>query len=105
MTSNCALERSVRALFEHAAGARTIIGPAAPWTRGVRPAQRRRLRTNIAAEPAGRRAGSCWPVSASPDDIRIGRVDREGTVLCGPLGRLRNEHRSRLQMFSRGEDR
>jgi hypothetical protein len=40
--SNNALERSVRALGERAAGALEIIAPAARWPPGARPAQRGR---------------------------------------------------------------
>jgi hypothetical protein len=39
---NYALERSVRALSERAAGARNIVAPAARWPRIARPAQRGR---------------------------------------------------------------
>ncbi len=42
MTPNYALERSVMGLRERAAGARTMIAPAAPRTRVARPAQRGR---------------------------------------------------------------
>ncbi len=42
LTSNYALERSVRALSERAAGARTIIAPAARRPGCARPAQRGR---------------------------------------------------------------
>ena len=42
MTPNNALERSVTALSERAAGARTIFAPAARWLRLARPAQRGR---------------------------------------------------------------
>jgi hypothetical protein len=40
--SNYALERSVRGFYERAAGAQTIIAPAARWPRLARPAQRGR---------------------------------------------------------------
>jgi hypothetical protein len=40
--SNYALERSVKASCERAAGARTIFAPAARWLRLARPAQRER---------------------------------------------------------------
>jgi hypothetical protein len=39
---NYALERSVRALSERAAGARNNVAPAARWPRIARPAQRGR---------------------------------------------------------------
>jgi hypothetical protein len=39
---NYALERTVKGFHERAAGARTIIAPAARWPRIVRPAQRGR---------------------------------------------------------------
>jgi hypothetical protein len=42
LTSNYALERPVTGLSERAAGARTIIAPAARWPRLARPAQRGR---------------------------------------------------------------
>jgi hypothetical protein len=42
MTPNYALERSVRALSERAAGAQKIIAPAARWNGLARPAQRER---------------------------------------------------------------
>jgi hypothetical protein len=42
MRSNYALERSGTALSERAAGARTIIAPAARWFFLARPAQRGR---------------------------------------------------------------
>ena len=40
LPANYALERSVRGLSERAAGAQTIITPAARWQRLARPAQR-----------------------------------------------------------------
>ena len=42
LMSNYALERSVKRRSERAAGARTIIAPAARWQRLARPAQRGR---------------------------------------------------------------
>jgi hypothetical protein len=42
MPSNYALERSVIGFSERAAGARTIIAPAARWFGRARPAQRGR---------------------------------------------------------------